>query len=71
VLNQVNIQYLLVHVFFMLSLSKALQYGMIYLLATHVDHLVPLTPSLYSKIYINEYISTFHIESAYTLNKGC
>jgi hypothetical protein len=41
VLNQGNIHYPLVHVFFMLGLAKFLQYGTIFLLSSHIDHIDP------------------------------
>jgi hypothetical protein len=41
VLNQVNIQLLLVHMSFLLDLILILQYGTIYWLTKHVDHIIP------------------------------
>jgi hypothetical protein len=40
VLNQVNIQLLLVHISSLLDLILIIQYGTIYWLTKHVDHIV-------------------------------
>jgi hypothetical protein len=42
-LNRVNIHFLHVHIFFLLGLTSVLQYGTIYSLTTHVDHIVLFT----------------------------
>jgi hypothetical protein len=47
-LNQVNIQ-LLVHLSSLFDLILILQYGTIYWLTKHVDHIVPFASLLYFK----------------------
>jgi hypothetical protein len=44
VLNQVNILFLIVHVFFLLGLTYTIQYGTIHWLTSYIDYIVPFAP---------------------------